>query len=283
MFVNVDWISISLPYSQFVSQSPAGSFFEFPSDVDVRGRALEDYLYMFDDIQAGKGRAPFNRSFFSRVGGFTVFTSDRFEFSLIEFTGTGCEVLREHNYLEEILKDFHDRITRIDVAVDIECDLDPAHFAAARSGKRFKSGAEMVSERGKTVYVGSRSSNRYARVYRYSTPHPRSHLLRVEMVAKDEDAKLAAQLIGAGQLSSVADAMGNIYGWHHPVWGQSGVDGKLISAPRETHQGNTEFWLYKQVLPACKRILENGSIDTLTDFTNQLILMINERLDNERL
>lgn len=138
----------------------------------------------------------------------------------LELTGKACEELHNAGRLVAIVQTMAivGRVSRLDIAVDMECDVDPRDFVAQRSNKRQKSEETAISSTGITCYIGSRKSDRYARVYRYAEPHDRSHLLRCEMVFRGEQAVLAAEEWLAVGDEEFAARAGNVYGWEHEVF-----------------------------------------------------------------
>jgi DNA relaxase NicK len=151
-------------------------------------------------------------------------------------------------------------------------DCAPDEFCALRDGKRFKSFGEIKSETGHTVYIGSRSSDRYARVYRYTEPHPRAHLLRSEFVLKGEQAKLAARELLAVGVDLYAARLGNSFGWKHKVWlpnEWSVEEAKAWRPDREA--GNTVRWLYSQVAPALIKLHREGQLDAQIWFAEAVL------------
>jgi hypothetical protein len=165
-------------------------------------------------------------------------------------------------WLEPIVAATAHMLTRIDIAVDMETDVQPKEFAAARENKRTKTSAEMHSETGETVYVGSMHSERYARVYRYAPPHPRSHLLRVEHVYRRDYAKTVGALVARETIRTVCASSAQLYGWCHPLadtWGKKVED---ITVPRpERNGGKTMVWLIRQCAPAFKKLVDEGAIE----------------------
>lgn len=277
----VDWFSFTLACPMMCKPDEHGRP-HFPSIVRDEFPHICDYLMSFDDLEFGKGRKMFSDSVRSSSAGVTIFMRPTLNFTLFEFSGTGCDMLRKRKSLRDILKLYGNRATRIDIAVDIECTIDPREFAEQRDTKRFTSFSIDKSEAGVTHYVGSRKSDRFARVYRYAAPHPRSHLLRVEHVLRNDEAKQLALLTTSSSLQSIVSALGNSFGWHHPVWGQKRTDAPLKSAPREAKQGHTERWLLSAVLPACQRLIDEGSIDFVALFEKMLYDLIQQHKYYER-
>lgn len=135
-----------------------------------------------------------------------------------EIGGKACAYLHASQRLQAVVLKALEvgNVTRLDIAVDMETDTDPRDFVEQRSNKRQKSVETAVSSTGTTCYIGSRKSDRYARVYRYNDPHPRADLLRCEMVFRGKHADIAArQWLAVGDEELAARA-GNIYGWEHP-------------------------------------------------------------------
>lgn len=271
----IDWISISLPISSLINQSGAGGEFSLSSVFHQEYPILTDHIERYPDVTLGKGRRPFTRSFHSALGGFTAFYSPTLPYSLIEFTGEGCRQLRRSEQLSNIIRDFRDNITRIDIATDIETNTRPTDFALMRDSKRFKSFGVEKSESGETYYVGSKTSDRFARVYRYEPPHPRAHLLRVEVVLRDDNAKMIARELGRSSLSSIVSSLGNTFGWSHPVWNEKRNDAPMRAAPRDVGQGKTERWLFTSVIPAIERLLAEGSDKVVAEFGYQVYALFN--------
>lgn len=272
----IDWISISLPYKMIISQFKKAETPDQLPPLDEDGSYLYAYIMSFSDLTFCGGRAPFKYGYRSPSGGFMFFETDNKDYSLIEFSGKGCEILRKRRVLEIIMPAWSDNITRLDIAGDITEDVDPITFANERDSKRFKSYGIQKSESGTTVYVGSKTSDRYARVYRYNEPHARAGITRVEMVLRDQEAKQATRVIHHEGLRSTAYSIGKIFGWSHPSWLAPSDAEKLASIPRETHRGKTERWLNKQVLPACKKLIEEGNVESLTRFINDVTILLND-------
>jgi hypothetical protein len=175
----------------------------------------------------------------------------RLPHALFEITGQGCEILNAKDALKVVLAFAQSRLTRLDIASDVSTDTRPSEFVAAGYSDRFKSHAHMVSSDGETFYVGGRSSDRFARVYRYNPPHERSHLLRIEYQLKRENARIASQVILDEGTPILSAQLANTFAWkHHDSLTDVLDDRELASWRPERHQGKTEFWLETQVRPA---------------------------------
>lgn len=152
--------------------------------------------------------------------GVTLFYGSDDSRMTVEISGKGCERMHNAGTLVELVKKAMDigTVTRMDIAVDMKCDVDPRDFVKRRKNKRQKSEETAVSNTGITCYVGSRKSDRYARVYRYHPPHPRADLLRCEMVFRGLQAERAVKTWLAVGDEETAARSGNIYGWKHEAF-----------------------------------------------------------------
>jgi hypothetical protein len=172
---------------------------------------------------------------------------------------------------EDILQIVGSRLSRLDLACDIETDTDPLSFTDNNEGKSVKAGGHFFSLDGITVYVGSRESERYARVYRYHEPHPRAKYLRVECVLRGDYAKAGAKRIITDGLVSASLAANKPYGWKHPCWHPDSSTVRKITAPRSSQsEAKTLRWLVNVVAPSLARATLANVID-LDEFINEKV------------
>jgi len=181
---------------------------------------------------------------------------------LVELPGTACQALKDDGLIDQVIAGAAGHMTRLDVAVDIPGGCSPEEFVAAGYNQRFKSHAEIISESGSTEYVGSMKSERYSRVYRYSAPHPRAGVLRIETVLRSVYAKAAAEEYAQVGLIDLAAECGNTFGWLHPTWQPGSLTaGKLKSTRADRHEPGRVRWLHKVVAPALVKASREGLID----------------------
>ena len=189
---------------------------------------------------------------------------------LVELPGTACQSLRDADLLTALITEVSERLTRLDVAVDIPHGCSPAEFVRAGYNERFKSHAELVSESGETEYVGSMKSERFARIYRYSAPHPRANTLRVEFVLRSDFAKAAAAHLLEASLVSLAALLGNTFGWVSEEWQpETTTEGRLRATRADRHEPGRVRWLYNVVIPAIIKASKEGLID-LPEFLGRI-------------
>jgi len=220
-----------------------------------------------------RSRAPYTDAWKIDEEGITLFASPTLTHCCVEVSGMGCERLIERGILDVVLARCSERITRIDIASDIETDVMPLEFVGQVNKKRMRASGYQKSESGETCYVGSQKSERYARVYRYNKPHPRAHLLRVECVFRKDYAKAVARACLVFDYAAIASASGEAFGWAHPVWEvvqNTVVDISLPSVGR--NEQNTVYWLVHSVAPAFKKLCESGAITTPEEFLARYFL-----------
>jgi len=208
-----------------------------------------------------KSRAPYTDAWILSNRGITLYAGISLNHFCVEISGIGCEILIQKGLLEKIVGAVANRITRIDIASDIETEISPMEFVAVTSHARMRSSGHQLSASGETCYVGSRKSERYARVYRYFAPHPRAPYLRVEHVFRGDYACNVGRAILSTGVDNVASSAGKAFGWAHDAWepsAQTEVDLSVVKAERTT--GSTVYWLVKQVAPAFKRLCAEGVI-----------------------
>lgn len=190
-------------------------------------------------------------------------------YALVEISGQAVDLVLKSISASDLAKATGERCTRVDFAVDIETGVQPSEFTFYRHEEAFKSTSFIKSETGETVYIGSRKSERMARVYRYYLPHPRANLLRVEAEYKGDAAKEACKAIVERSLTEVTLSAHLPFGWHHPVWDVGDVEVSKIAARKYDDEGaNTLRWLMLTVAPAIKKAHQEGLI-SLDEFIDE--------------
>jgi hypothetical protein len=181
---------------------------------------------------------------------------------LVEFAGKACNNLDAIDALLPIIRATSDRASRIDFSVDIECQTDPIEFISSRANKSFKSSGSKRSPTGRTEYIGGRTSERMARVYRYNPPHPRHNFLRAEAEYKGGAAKAASKhLLEVGVLQACLDAH-QPFGWTHSEWQpDTGTASKIAYTSYKPADASTVRWLYDSVAKAARNAAKKGILD----------------------
>jgi len=261
MRTHIDWLTFTIPMvytsdeeSDYAGAIQAGLLALFPHDLvaDVFGGAW---------THEKRSRAPYKDTWMDAEAGISCYASPNLTHSTIEISGSGCEKLIATGTLGHVLDGCKERVTRIDVATDIETGTQPSEFVFFLSHERMRASGYQRSETGETCYVGSKKSDRYARVYRYYAPHPRSNLLRIEHVFRRSYAKVVAQQILDTSIEGVAAAAGKAFGWSHVDWQPDAAQHADISVTAsERGGGTTVMWLVRSVAPAIKRLIADGTI-----------------------
>jgi len=170
--------------------------------------------------------------------------------ALIEIGGSGCKAILAARHGIEVFRRIDSKarnITRLDISVDFETGVSPDEFVMAAAAPKKMSRAAMDSETGSTRYIGSRKSDRYLKVYRYSRPHDRAHLLRVEFTLKTRYAQVALRRFLAGEREALAGGLAKPYKFGHSLWR---FDGDKIEVPTEHRNAGYTHWLAKAVIPS---------------------------------
>lgn len=263
MFVSIDWLSftvemevsqLQMAFSIFdrVAQAMAAQF-------PLAKRAFVDG-YTFTPKM---GRAPYNAAMQRDDKGVMAFAHQRIANALFEVGGIGLDALGSLDAELAVMQEVRGRLTRVDIACDIYTETRPDEFAKQRGNEKFKAWSESVSESGHTVYVGSKTSDRYARVYRYNAPHPRADFLRVEHVLKAEQAKLACESIATNGLETFVAMVGNTFGWTHADWSPDVDTEEAAAAWRpERRQGKTVAWMFGTVFPSMEKLIKERALTT---------------------
>jgi DNA relaxase NicK len=215
------------------------------------------------DWQIVKPRAPYSFARRSEDCSRTLYVHPLAAHYTLEVSGTHCKTLTPAQWVDTC-RHWEGNISRLDIAVDMPCDVTPKQFAANIVQSRVKTRSEFVSSTGETVYLGSRTSERYARVYRYKEPHPRAKLLRAEFQLKGAYANEAAEKLVAGEaLNGIAAGLGENFGFNHPVW-QPDSEPIPLKVTSHAQTGNTVYWLTNTVAPLLRRLNKEGKLDVQT-------------------
>jgi len=267
MRTHIDWLTFTLTLRYEGEGSEAYACAIRNGFVDAFGTVLADRVFAGNFTLKDRSRAPYKHAYADTLLGISVFASPTLTHFCVEISGQGCERLIELGAMNEVLTAIHERCTRIDIACDIETEVRPTDFVACLKHERMRASGYQKSSTGETCYVGSQKSDRYARVYRYNAPHPRSHLLRVEHVFRRENAKSVALQCVDNSMENVSVAAGKAFGWSHMDWKTSDDNGCDISAFKERGRtGSTVYWLVNQCAPAFKKLVQTGAIRNPEEF-----------------
>ncbi len=186
---------------------------------------------------------------------------------LCQVSGVGCARLRYLDMLTPVLRQVQSRVSRIDIAIDVETDapLESLYTTTKRQ-------SYINSKSGQTFYVGSMKSKNYVRVYRYAPPHPRAAFARFEAVYRRSFAAGAALRILQDGLEQTAinmlrtnrivvcDALQEALG---------GGERMRIAPPVNTGTETTRTWLIEAAAPAFRKLVAAGGIADAQAFINE--------------
>jgi len=261
MRTHIDWLTFTMSMIYGEESDEAYATAIQTAFLTTFGENLVQAVFGGNWAKGERSRAPYTDVWTDQAGGISLYASPNLVHCCVEISGGGCERLIQLGKIEDILAKCAERVTRIDIASDIETSTQPAEFVLIVSHERMRANGRQNSETGETCYVGSKKSDRYARVYRYYPPHPRSHLLRVEHVFRRKYAKSVVKAILDTSLAATANAAGKAFGWAHSDWDTSSVDTADISITMPERSGaNTVTWLVRSVAPAIRRLIEQGII-----------------------
>lgn len=259
---HVDYLSFSFPVSGDFENDLQAKAVAKQACLEEGGDPLEQLLESLGKFVPGGSHRPFSSGIRSKVASASLLWNYRLSHGVFELGGTGCELARQVGVLDDLIAVVAHHVVRIDVAIDIHTTTTPVDFLCEGWNNRFKSTALMRSETGETVYVGSRSSARFARVYRYNEPHPRARLLRVEFELKAEEAKRAAASISSDGVEGFAAAMVGVFEFKsEELLAAISSPSELPHSERMGGRGETVRWLYTAVAPALAREAREGRLD----------------------
>ena len=261
MLIKIDWLSFSIPMDTSKMETEQDAPAQVITSLEHLQPNLPEWLSMGDEYEVRNGRAPYRTSWHRADGGLTVFSHPVLSHALIEISGRGCDRLQTSATLEQVLSAVTSRITRIDIACDILTNERPKEWAEDRHIGRFTSHSYVTSESGQTFYVGAKTFDRYARVYRYSAPHERSHLLRVEYVIKAENAKIMADAILSQGMRPVVASLWDTFGWNRGKDDLDPTAAEIATYRPDRREGKTLFWLADTIAPLLARLHKEAVID----------------------
>lgn len=220
------------------------------------------------------GRKLYGAGLFWQTEGVNIWFGGHANHVLFEISGVGCQVLRDNDVLSATLAGVALRVTRLDIATDFRTDVSPASFVAQKADNRLKVTETHDTDTGETQYVGSKASERFTRVYKFASPHPRSGWLRVETVLRSDYAKAALSTLLVAGIVGLVDSIGVTFGWQHALWQPSTATAdKLRSSRADKEDAATLRWIYKSVKPALLKAHASGLLD-LADFCAALTALI---------
>ena len=263
--ISIDWYSFTLFCPDARTKKPNDELSTI-RDALAKKYGDEVAVMLLDSGEwvQGTGRRPYPYSYKRVEDNLTLYYGGQ-DWILFELSGKTCAILEESFALNQLLMHTRHESTRLDIAIDIKPEVGNADALAGMCHyKRSKSRGSQVSSTGTTHYIGSKTSDRFVRVYEYNKPHPRGGLPRIEFVIKKKNAEYAINSILAHGVSYTAQSMLNTFEFegitvmHH--------DETISAVRKDRKDAKTLKWLLTQATPAIKRLIANGTIEDAESF-----------------
>lgn len=282
--VTIDYLSFSVDLVNVVNEPMEGIRLINNACIEMFGRKFYDDVFVRDSgWKPASGRRPYRYGHENKEIGLYVHFGGQSN-ALIQFSGNGCKFLESSDLMMTVLVGARDRMTRLDIATDIETSVRPEEVVKAGYNARIKTQSITKSPSGETAYVGSRTSAKFCRVYRYEEPHPRAKMLRIEYETKKVQARITAECILANGLEHTADMLSKYYEWSHEVIPEpQDYTTAIPSEVSQRSESKTLHWLLKQCAPAFKKLVVSGAISDPHEFFEKHFMppAIQENMFNE--
>jgi len=262
----IDWVSFSIEVGEI-------AHFNAPLLVEILHHHLvtrfpDTWLpLLFDDQdwQPVNSRAPYRVAAGRSDRGVRVYGGWAGNSILVEVTGRALDPVRRIEEAQALLERLPGKLSRLDIAHDIETDVTPAEFINDRAAAVSRSVSSIESRTGWTAYLGSLKSDRFIRVYRYARPHPRARFLRIEHVYRKQYAEAARRVVLLSRhWGDVRAATAKEAEWRHPVWDDPGAEDIDLAVKLKTvsrQESETLLWVERAVVPALARLWQAGVLD----------------------
>lgn len=270
----VDWLQFTVPV-----QAGTGCAFKYlvgsPHQIpDALWHILREWglpdavstaLTDKSNAQTCTASAPYNQGL--RSGGVFWYwhdTSGEVDTILCQITGEGCRRLRGEDILEELMRHVHSRVSRVDICMDIKTAAPLRELFETTKRVSF-----INSRTGETYYVGSMKSDKYARMYRYAAPHPRSEFARLECVYRRKFAAEATRYLIEHGVEAAFSSMvrSNRITLTEELTELIGSGERMrVAPPVNTGAEGTLRWLLEAAAPAFRRLVAEGVISNPDEF-----------------
>lgn len=223
-------------------------------------------------IEVIKPRKGFTAAVKLQIGRLDVNDSDHSPFAAFEFKGQDMQDFRraggkENEILKRLLEN-QGRASRVDLALDIKDDPRvsiselEASYRAGEIATRAKAArlVEDMATGGKTLYIGSRTSNSMVRFYdkAIQSGNLTELWMRMELEVKNQHAqRLISQIAGKGLQDSARFWFSKYkfkLDWYLEI-----LESMHLTRPPsdERNEGDKLWWLRFQVLPALRKLPHN--------------------------
>lgn len=262
----VDWCAFTLPIACTEEQPLPFAFRKRVADVtnDLGDLLPAVMQFSTEALVHATPQRPYRQAWACPNTGWRISADWKRKEVLIVFNGAACEMVRKigRDAERQVLLQVVESGTRLDLATDITTVLAVKEVEQAGWSNRITSTSYISSLKGDTLYIGSRSSGAFARVYRYAEPHPRHALLRVEHEMKKEQARAVAQIAAVQGVEFAQRSVAAKFDYQHPIVARAfeGASTQVVTERHERTMAKTEIWLLTQCAPAFQRLVREGVI-----------------------
>jgi DNA relaxase NicK len=253
-YAGIDWLTFSFNKPTPNDNNPFEELLLYQADDATKNTLSEMVSRIGFKPKIGTPHKPYGEAIEPCEGVVLMYSHKRPE-AIVELQGKGCR--QQPEWTQAIARATVDRITRIDLCADFETTLQP--FEVCKNAE-VTTRADMDSQTGQTVYLGSPKSERFVRVYRYAPPHPRSQFLRVEIVYRREYAKKIIGIMAKQTMLGIIKAEIERLKLDPRI--AHAIDDKpaeyQLTRRATTGEEKTVLWLAKQVAPAIKKLIDEG-------------------------
>lgn len=202
----------------------------------------------------------------------------------VNYSGSALREVHIPDVLDFIHANGH-RVGRIDIAVDVRAKLAISDlYEQVKRGDAVtdvRKAPSLIISTGETLYVGSRTSEKYLRVYdKAAQTETAGDWTRIELECKGETARGVAghlQQEGWARIPDIIRAFCDFP--QDPGWTMAmSTPSPTLSIPKAERQSDTKSWLMTSVLPSLAREL-SGDREFAERFWKALAVMTDATLD----
>lgn len=274
----IDWVAFTYPITY--TELPPFRHEMITRIKDVLDKLADEmplvFVHTTDSWLQTQPQRPYTMGWLCPDTGIRINADPKRKECLIVFNGSCCETIRKMGVEAEnqVMFQLEQTGTRLDIATDIGSMAEIKAIADKGWAKRIVSTSFIKSYAGQTLYIGSRKSEAFCRVYRYNPPHPRSKLIRVEFELKKERARAVANIIIHDGVVVAGRSVAARFDIKHATVANA-FQGKIVpikTRTAERSQAKTEHWLLTQAVPAFIRLCEDGVIEDPRSWVNRYML-----------
>ncbi len=282
----LDWAAFTLPIP-YTERQPLPN--EFQKRIESVLKNMGELMPLItahcaDYLALVTPQRPYRKAYCCPNVGFRINADWKRREALIVFNGAACEMVRGIGAaaIIELLVRVEATGSRLDFATDISTNISPADVQERGWSKRIVSKSYIQSQQGNTLYIGSRKSDAFCRVYKYNPPHPRSDKLRIEFELKKQRARAVAGIAIVDGVAVAARSVAARYEFGHPTVLEA-FAGSIRQIKTEAHKrsmASTEAWLLTQAAPAFLRLVREGVISDPRAWVERYFLGNIEKFDD---